>query len=419
MIFKKTIFYLILGLFVSAASLWTVFGLAKEINVVNKTAPLPSVGVRYDILNKIREAVSLLKSSPPLLYEMTRMKNGKPSGGNLVRKQIALAILDKTTGEIFEKRVWVREREIKNYRETGIINLDPANLATSDVAINVRVEWWNSFNSLYDVKNNPALVVLADKYLMPSNLLTALPEKSKNQYTDIIYAPYSKDLHVPELIEAGKQYINKNVDEAFSRLERDGVVSLSPPAHAVTGDISKDFIKNIILVEHTDPDSFNAATDGGKELTERVLVLIGANQSSAYRYTGSPAGASGLAQFIKPTYKAIVSRYPRAHLIKDYNLGMADHVNAIKAMVLFFDNYRGDIKNHIVRRDIIEQLGISEEMLAAAYNGGPANVTRSVNKLGLAWISGQLNLPRAKSILKKETLTYLKKFRSIKELNIF
>jgi hypothetical protein len=404
-------------------------GFARELNI--KNSPTPSATPLIDIGEKVSEGISLLKSSPPLLFET---KNGKPAG-DLVRKQIALAIWNKNTGEVFEKRVWVREQEIKDYKKTGIINLDPVNLPTSDVGINVRVKWWNSFNTFYEVnpvksseagaeqfdgvKNQPDLAVVANKYLLESRYLSSLPEKSKTKYTDIIYVPYSKSLHLPEVIVAGGRYLEDCIARAFEQLESAKVVSRSLPGSPVTAVVSREFVKSIILVEHIDPDSFNLAADGGQELTERVLAIIGANQEQAYRYTASPAGASGLAQFIKSTYNSIVSKYPEARLIKDYNLGMADHVNAVKAMVLFFDGYKKEIDNKVTRRDVIRQIGVTEEMLAAAYNGGANKVVRSVNKYGLAWISGQLNLPRDSAIFKKETVDYIKKFRSVKGLNLF
>jgi hypothetical protein len=190
-------------------------------------------------------------------------------------------------------------------------------------------------------------------------------------------------------------------------------------SHLVTTEIDKDFIKNIIIVEHIDPDAFNVASDGGKELAERVLVIIGANKERAYRYTGSPAGAYGLAQFIRPTYQNIISKYPRAKMIKDYTLGMADHVNAVKAMVLFFDEHKKALASSTSRRDIVRSLGITEEMLAATYNGGPSRVTRSLNKFGLAWVSGQLNSPISSRILRRETLDYVSKFRAVTNLDLF
>ncbi len=382
----------------------------KEIEI--KNSPAPSSSPVIDITGKIREGVLLLKSSPPLIY---KTKNGKATG-DLVEKQIALAILNTKSGVVFEKRIWVNEQEVKNYKKTGTMIF--RSVAPGEV-LDIQPKWWNSFNTFYEIKNRPDLIIVANKYLFPSSYIAGLPEKSKNKYTDIVYSPYSTSIHLPEIITAGKRYVDDNVDLAFGQLNLAGVVSRSSPGKLVTAVIGKEFVKNIILVEHVDPDGFSAAADGGRELTERVLAIIGANQNFAYRYTGSPAGASGLAQFIKETYKTIVSKYPDAHLIKDYNLGMADHPNAIKAMVLFFDNYKNDIDDKVTRRDVISQIGITEEMLAAAYNGGPNKVVKSVNKYGLAWLSGQFGLPRTKAVFKPETMTYIQKFKSIKGLDIF
>ncbi|MEX2053174.1 MAG: transglycosylase SLT domain-containing protein, partial [Candidatus Paceibacterota bacterium] len=330
-------------------------------------------------------------------------------------RHIALAILDKKTGEVFEKRIWVREQAIEYYRKIGILELeydDPGD------EVNVEVQWWNSFNSYFVFPDDKDLVVVANRYRLPSSYLNGLPERSAGQYTDIIYSPYSRSLHLPSIIEKGKQYLEDKVDRAFEQLEARKVFSKSSPESIITATVDKDFIKNIILVEHVDPQGFIIAADGGKELTERVLTVIGSNEERAYRYTGSPAGASGMAQFIKPTYDNMVIQYPEAKLIKDYNMGMADHVNAVKAMVLFFDLHKKDIANKVTRQDIIAQIGITEEMLAAAYNGGPGRVVSSVNKYGMAWITSQLNLPR-ETVFREETVNYIKKFEAIKSLNIF
>lgn len=394
--------------------IWSHLDYAKEMTITNRPVLVSSASpaTQFSMMEKIREGTSLLKSSPPLAYET---KNGKPTG-DLVRRQIALVILDKNTGKIFEKRVWVKEQEVKNYRKTGIMNFEPV---ITGEQLDIQPGWWNSFNTFYVINDQPDLMVVANRFLWQSSYLAGLPERSKSRFTDIIYVPYSDSLRLPEIIEAGKKYISERVDRAFGELDAGRIMSVSSSGHLATEGVTGEFIKSIILTEHIDPDSFNLAGDGGQELTERVLTILGANQERAYRYTGSPAGASGLAQFIEPTYKAIVSKYPEARLIKDYNLGMADHVNAVKAMVLFFDNYKKEINNKITRRDVIGQIGITEEMLAAAYNGGANKVVRSVNKYGLAWISGQFDLPRPKAILRKETLNYLEKFQSIKNLNIF
>ena len=394
---------------------------AKEVVVVNESiSPTVSETVQFTMLDKIKEGRELLRKSSPLEYETkyyTLKRGVKIKTGDLVRKQVALAVLNKNTGEVFEQRFWVKEQDIKNYKKTKIINVQLVSSGADTGALNVN--WWNSFNSDYSFPDKQELIVVANKYLFPSKYLSGLPEKTGGQYTDIVYVPYSKKLHLSEIVEAGKKYLEKNIEQAFIELEAAKVKSRSLPGALITDGISRDLLRNIMVVEHIDPDGFRSATDGGQELSERVLTIIGANQEYAYRYTGSPAGASGLAQFIQPTYKNMVSKYPEAKMIKDYNAGMANHSNAVKAMVLFFDSHKKEISNKITRKEIAKPLGISEDMLAATYNGGPGRVVKAVNKLGLAWFTSQLKLSRANQIMRQETLNYVKKFQAVKSLNLF
>lgn len=386
------------------------FTFANEL-VTDRPSPAPPTPTPelFKLSDKIAEGLDLLKHSPPLVLEnkVIRYKSGRIiTTSEALRKQIALAIFNTKNGAVFEKRVWVKEAEIKNYGKTKMLTLEPAGASEP---LDIQPKYWNSFNTFYEVKGRPELIVVANKYLLESKYLTGLPEKSKNKYSEIFYVPYSVALHRPELVEAGKRYLEAKVDAVFADLAQRGVIN---------NPVSKEFIKTIMLVEHVDPDSFFIAADGGKELTERVLVIIGANQGHAYRYTGSPAGANGLAQFIKPTYNTMVRNYPPAGLIADYALGMADHTNAIKAMVLFFDAYKKDIAVKVINKNILSQLGITEEMLAATYNGGPNRVIRAVNNYGLAWLGRQLELPKSKRNFKTETLDYIKKFLAIRELKI-
>lgn len=368
----------------------------------------------FDLYQKIQTGVKLLQSSAPLKFEEKAISRTKKE---LVRKQIAIALFDKTTGNVFQRRVWVDEKEIKNYSKTALMTFVPE---SPDDPIDIQPHWWNSFNTFFEVKNAPNLVVVANKYLLLSDSIPNKAERSKDKYTEIIYSPYSEAIHDSNLAKIGKDYVDKETDLAFDALRNLKVKSRSAPGKLVSDVVSKEFVKNIIIVEHIDPDGFAFAYDGGKLLTERVLVIIGANQERAYVYTGSNAGAIGLAQFIKSTYNSMRLKYPEARLISDFGSGMADHFNAIKAMVLFFDAHRKDISDRIARKSIIKQLGgnIPEEMLAAAYNGGPTRVVRSVNKYGLAWIDSQLDNLKPK-IFRAETLHYLEKFIAIRNLHIF
>jgi len=370
-----------------------------------------SVSADYNFENidkKIAEGMALLKVSSPLEYETT---NGKKSGG-LLRRQIALAILDKKTGNIFEKRVWVEQDSLKEVKKTGLIELIPEEGGPS--VFNISVGWWNTFNTLY-VIDNPDLIVVANKYLIDRE---QMPEQSgimlsldapQDSYVDMVYAPYSEALHWPAVIKQGREYITSKLETAFEELEKDKVMSKAESDQVITDTIDKKLITNIILTEQIDTKSLLVSDDGGRRLAERVLVILGANKEWAYRYTGSSAGATGMAQFIEPTYNSMVTLYPDARLITDYELGMADHTNAIKAMVLFLDSHKSMLQGSIYNEEGLQN-GITNEMLAATYNGGPSRAIRSVNAEGADW--------EYSDIYREETSRYIQKYKKIDILNM-
>ena len=362
---------------------------------------------------KVETAKNLLQSSAPLVVEQ---KNITKTKRQVVRKQIALAILDKTTSEISEHRFWVKEGEIKNYNKTKVINLEPVSQTEN---LSIKVVWWNSFNSVYEVANRPDMIIIANRYPLPSKSIPDPKQRSAREYTDIVYVPYSDQLQTPELVQAGKDYIKEMVDVAFASLQTNNVKSRSVPGQLVSDIVNKDFLKNIIVVEHVDPTAFAIANDDGRNLTDRVLTIIGTNRENAYAYTGSPAGANGIAQFISPTYKTMRLTYPSAKLITDFMLGTATHDNAIKAMALFFDAYKREITDKVTRKQVLAQLGgVSEEMMSMAYNGGPNRVVRAVNTYGAKWLTSQLTASVTK-VFRPETLNYITKFQSIRDLHLF
>ena len=385
------------------------FAFASELYIVPSPTPPTPTPVPWTWQQKIQEGMALLKSSPPALgYEYFAVqKRGRwVLTTTLLRKQIALAIFNTKNGAVFEKRVWVTQDAIDNYRKRPV-GLSPVD---ANESLDIQPRSWNSFNTAYEVVGHPEMVVVANKYLIESKLIGDLPEKSTDRYTAVYYSPYSPALHQSELVETGRQYVEQVVDVAFADLLERKVI---------TDPVSKEFVKTLMVVEHVDPSGFNTSEDGGKTLAERVLVVIGANQANAYRWTGSPAGANGLAQFIRPTYNTMVRNYPSAGLIRDYLPGMADHTNAVKAMALFFDAYKKEITAKTLNKNLVRQLGISEEMLAATYNGGPGRVTKSLNKFGASWLTAQIGLPKSSRIIAAETLNYLKKFSAIRQLDIF
>ncbi|MEK7582873.1 MAG: hypothetical protein AAB483_00485 [Patescibacteria group bacterium] len=342
---------------------------------------------RPTMLDKIQTGIAMLKASPRLEYTEG------------VKHQTALAILNVKTGELMERRIWITP--------------DGTLLSSEDPKIDVVIKWSNVFNSVYEIRGNSDLVVVANKFLierkfLPEQKTLQLAEDApKSRYTDMVYAPYSELLRTPETIAAGTAYLNVRAEEAYRDLRARKVMSLAYPGKLAADVVPPDLAKNIILTEQVDPGWLTLSEDGGKALAERTLAIIGANGAWAYRYINSKAGARGLAQFIEPTYFGMIDYYPNAGLIKDHQLGMTDHTNAFKAIILFFDLHEAELRGKIQRADV----PITKAMLAAAYNGGPNRVIQSVNRYGAGW--------EQSNIFHDETSTYIKKYHLLEALKIF
>jgi len=363
---------------------------------------LDGISNRWRWPDKIDEGKLLLKNSTPLSYTE---KNGE-----IEEKQIALAVMDTLTGDIFEKRIWVKQDDINSLatkRFEGIeLELDRG--YSPERPVRAEITWWNSFNSIYRIEPTH-YVVVANKYLIPSDIVPGISEDNTSKYSEIIYVPYSKGIHHPQLVAEGEKYLEEVVDRAFRELERDEIVSQADPDKLAIESVTKDLVKRIIVTEHMDPDLLAIAEDGGKLLAERVYVIIGTNKEIAYYFTSSSANARGIAQFIKSTYNNIVEKYPDAGLIQDFRLGTSTHSNIIKAMVLLFDNnrkYLGNLLNEINKDEI-------ELALAASYNGNPRWVKESILSYGNNWLEHQDIGP----ILKPETFGYLNKLKSLFNLD--
>lgn len=327
-------------------------------------------------------------------------------------KQIALAVLNTLSGEVLEKRIWVSQDDIRDsdYGDFSGIRFTVDEGRNPLYPMKINIDWWNSFNSAYSIEPSH-YVVVANKYLMPSNSIPKSEERFDDDYTDIIYVPYSKHLHREELVKEGKRYLGEVVDQAFLELGRDRVASRRDSGSLVIDFVEKDWLKQIIVTEHMDPDLLSIAEDSGLALAERVYVIIGTNKDRAYYYTASTARARGISQFIRSTYDAMVDKYPQAGLIRDYRLGTSVHSNVVKAMALLFDNNR-DYLGSLLDRISGEEIHLA---LAASYNGNPRWVRDSIVAYGTNW----LNYQNRRRILRAETFGYIDKLKAITQLDIW
>lgn len=147
----------------------------------------------------------------------------------------------------------------------------------------------------------------------------------------------------------------------------------------------------IMFIEHIGPFR---SSEHLQYLRNRILAKIGRKKEEALKNARSEVGALGPFQFMKGTYKFIVSEYPKADLIRNFQRGASNYVNAIKAQLCFFDW-------------VLSEASIdSREELVAAYNGGITRIIRLKREYRKNW---RRNLPL-------QTSFYLKKWRHIRSL---
>ncbi len=165
------------------------------------------------LFDKIQAGIAMLKASPALEYTEG------------VKHQTALAILNVQTGELIERRIWITP--------------DGTLLSNEDSGLPVTIAWSNVFNSVYEIAEHPELVVVANKFLierkfLPEQKTLRLDEGApRSRYTDMVYAPYSELLRTPEIIAAGKAYLDQHTDEAYRDLRVRKVLSRAVPGRLV------------------------------------------------------------------------------------------------------------------------------------------------------------------------------------------
>lgn len=390
-----------------------------------ENTPLPQSKL-WSLVEKMDEKDDLLKTLPLNIatkslgfYENRFAQNGTVSRKRLTEqnKDIGMKIMNTDTGEIQVIKVYVR------VEKSGVRLIGPPGYQIDIVerASGIR---WNRWNTLYKIANPQGWLVLKNKYpdVTEKTQKIIIKDKtgkkrtiSKKLFTveEFIYSPYSGELHTPELIAAGRQYLKSAVKDSLIDLKEKQVYSRVLPG-VLVADISAltpSFFEHLPLLEHTDMTEF---TGDSQKSVERVLVLIGANKDVAFKKTGSKAGALGWVQYTPKTYDTIRKTYPETNLTADFEAGAADHLNSMKAAILLYDYNLSDL----MRKHGNSILGDSrlEEYLAAAYNGKPSRASLSL-KASIAnnasdWIYA---LSAQRGGLANETKSYMTKIRYLQE----
>lgn len=368
-LFKILIFFLIFTVPI------TVF--ADETSSANTTSGEYGNSIQApeipETISKINEAKSLLQKIT-LQYQLTpiyKTKNKKKiiSSYKLGLRDMYVAILDTTTGNI----------QLTGAMQNGKTFTFP------DKNFDIKLIRFNGVNSKFQVNTPPNSKVIAIKYLI-TPVESGSKDAIENSLSEAIYVPYNQNLESPEIIAYGAKYLDGVMAQVSDQLQN--YPSVSVPGKTIIQAIDPALVKALVYAEHTDSNEL-LSTNDPSGVINRVKVLFAINQGDTYRYSGSTAGALGISQFISSTYLGLVKRHPNANLIDDFKLGMADHVNSIKATYILLDDYIQAVQFR-ARDGFIP--GQAFDYGVAAYNGGVVRVAKAINSFGANWNEESSNL---------------------------
>ncbi|MDO8584350.1 MAG: transglycosylase SLT domain-containing protein [bacterium] len=239
----------------------------------------------------------------------------------------------------------------------------------------VRITYTNGINSTYEPTDGSDKVIVAIRYQIYAEKVIS---KKKKQYTvsDAIYTPYSPRLATPEMVAYGRYVLDQHVSAVYADLRQLGIRSWAYPDRALVDVIEPDLAKTIAVIEHVDEHALaknlNATVNG-------FFTILAGNPDTAYAYSKSSASALGLVQFIPSTYKSMVTKRPELKLNPNFEAGMRDMPNALKAQVAYLDTILRDLPPS-VRETYLQDEGRDrvQEYMTAAYNGGTSRIKKAI-----------------------------------------
>ena len=225
----------------------------------------------------------------------------------------------------------------------------------------------NFLNTKFHVEKPDGYIVFAQRR----------PVHAKDGYEEAVYTAYAPELDTKKMRAAGMDYLRHLQRMAYNKIEDHDVRSRVTPAETVADKIPTSMVLRLMITEHVDP--LHMKYVGIEQCIHEVLITVAANQSHAYAYARSSAGALGLPQFMEESYQMVRDNYPKALLEPNFELGMGDLRNAVLASVLLLD-----LELTQLPRDYLKKVTDSSQQfaafLAAGYNRNPVHVVETYHR---------------------------------------
>lgn len=318
---------------------------------------------RSSLLAAVRRAHQMLQNK--IDAEAAEQKKPEIVGSYDVWVDVTLAIWNARTDEI----------GLVEARKNGVkVKID-----TEDPGVGISVKRNNGVNSEFAVDDGEKVVVAVRSPIFKD--VTVKKRRPRYQLQDVVYTPYSAALHTSETVALGRDTLRANIAAAAAALRQGGVMSRAFPGRLLADVVDLRLVEAIAVIEHLGEASMLGPN--AQSAAESFYVVIALNQDDAYAYSRSSAGARGLVQFIPSTY-ALMVRRPELGLIKNFEAGMSDPVNAIKAQIAYLDAEHASMPTAVKGLYATDPLRLAE-YLAASYNGGGARVRKAVAAYGDGW----------------------------------
>jgi hypothetical protein len=240
--------------------------------------------------------------------------------------------------------------------------------------------------------NTPIEITDAGQQQLP--LMIQYPvEKNGRLIETAYYMSTHPGLITPEVVSAGRFYVQNTIDIARDKLKVKGYFIQPKVA---------DIAERLATVEHVDHMRFK--TEFQPNIFNDIFTLYALNEGQTYRYSVSSAGAGGMVQMIPSTYAMVRRLYPNAGLMPDFVEGMRNHINASQAMLLYMQMTWNDLNaSPTVSGALSSGLATPEQLMAAGYNSNPAKISKYIDRGGAGWTF----------LIPKETQIYLQIFSSL------
>lgn len=194
----------------------------------------------------------------------------------------------------------------------------------------------------------------------------------------INYTPYHPDFDDLELRNLGANFLQSELNAAFSELEDAKVISRAFPTKLVSAVIHPKQPMILAAIEQTDDGKFIANPEGA---INAIFIEYALNREHSFNWSVSSANAIGALQFTNKngngTYDFVVRAYPKANLNLDFEEGTRDLRNILKAAICLLDYELANLP--AVRKLYEKNPKVGGIYPVAAYNEGGGGARQLYN----------------------------------------